>query len=90
MSGMLTAKKLWLPGLVSMLVAMAFTYCRTPWLASCLVGLYLLSKHARRQALLFLVTIIVILAIIPSFRMRYAEVLQWPHAMGCVAFHSSA
>ncbi len=81
-NGILAAKKLWLPGLASMLVAMAFTFCRAPWVASCLVGLGLLWSHARRQVLLLLATISLILAIIPAFRTRYAEVFLWPYAMG--------
>jgi O-antigen ligase len=79
---MLKKRKFWMTGLASTLVAMAFTYCRAPWLAACAVGLSLLLMHARRKAVPLLVAVIVILAALPNFRMRYEEVLQWPHAMG--------
>ncbi|MGH7492353.1 MAG: O-antigen ligase family protein [bacterium] len=78
----LKPKKIWLPGLASMFTAMAFTFCRAPWLAACTVGLSSLLTYARRTALLLLIGMIVILALLPGFRMRFAEVLQWPHAMG--------
>ena len=80
--GLSVHKKFLLAGLASMLLAMAFTYCRTPWLAAGLVGLGLLWLHARRHALILLAAIAAILAVVPGFRMRYQEAVQWPYALG--------
>jgi len=79
---LLNPKRFWLPGLIFMLAAMAFTYCRAPWVAACSVAMGMLLRRARGKVLLLLGVVIFILAVVPNFRMRYVEVLQWPHAMG--------
>ncbi len=84
--GILPSKKLpsswsW-AGIAVMLLALTLTYCRAPWGAACLVGLCLLWRYARRYAFCLLVAVIVILAVIPSFRMRFEQTQHAPQIMG--------
>lgn len=71
----------WLLGLIGMLWAMAFTYGRAAWFAAVIVGLGLVSRW-RRWVFALVVMAAAIVLLVPGFRVRNAEVLQWPPNVG--------
>jgi len=71
----------WLAGLTSMLAAMAYTYCRAPWFSALMVG-FALTRHWRRGIMLLAAMAVSIGFLLPGLRMRYEEVLLWPHELG--------
>lgn len=71
----------WLLAAATMLLALAFTRCRAPWLAALSVGVFLV-KPVRRNVMLLALIALIILLLVPGFGMRHAEVLHWPPHLG--------
>ncbi|MEK7729738.1 MAG: O-antigen ligase family protein, partial [candidate division KSB1 bacterium] len=71
----------WLSGCAMMLLALAFTRCRAPWLATLFVSGFMI-KPVSRGVLTLGAGAIVILLLVPGFGMRHAEVLHWPPDFG--------
>jgi hypothetical protein len=79
--GGLLPTRAWLAGLASMLAAMAYTYCRAPWFSALLMG-FALTRRWRRGITLLAAVAAGIAVLLPGLRMRYQEVLLWPHYLG--------
>ena len=71
----------WLLGGVLMLLTLALTRCRAPWLAALAMCVVIL-KPVRRSLIPLGMVALVILLLVPGFGMRHAEILHWPPDFG--------
>ncbi len=71
----------WLLGNMMLLLALAYTRCRAPWMATLLVSAFI-ARPLRRGLLVLAITALGMLLLVPGFGMRHAEILRWPPHLG--------